>query len=128
MSLGILYAQQDQPLTSSSTKRILAEGGDHFDLMSPMGRLAQRVAKARTKRVNLGNGTDFRVSAADPDHCLVGDEDCSEEGFQDGPNSTQSEMSLAIDPSGLHIVVAFNDFRGLNRNPLSISGFAYSDD
>lgn len=46
---------------------------------------------------------------------------------QEGPADTQSELSIAVDATGQHIVVAMNDFRGLSVNPLSVSGFAYSD-
>src|SRR5687767_163388 len=41
-----------------------------------------------------------------------------------GPAGTQSETSIAVDVTGQHVVVGFNDFRGTN----SISGFQYSDD
>jgi hypothetical protein len=37
-------------------------------------------------------------------------------------------MAIAIDPTGMHIVVGFNDFRGFNISPVSISGYAYSND
>src|ERR1051325_3150962 len=39
---------------------------------------------------------------------------------------TQSETSIAVDSTGMHVVVGFNDFRGLSNPALSISGFAYS--
>ena len=47
--------------------------------------------------------------------------------FGDGtsaPASTQSETSVAVDATGQHVVVGFNDFRGSS----SFSGFEYSDD
>src|SRR2546423_15133209 len=38
-------------------------------------------------------------------------------------------MSVAVDRTGKHIVVGFNDFRGFSTPTLtSLSGFAYSDD
>jgi hypothetical protein len=40
----------------------------------------------------------------------------------------QAETSIAVDATGQHVVIAFNDFRGFSKSPLSISGFAYSDD
>ena len=40
------------------------------------------------------------------------------------PASTQSETSVAVDATGQHVVVGFNDFRGSS----SFSGFEYSDD
>jgi len=48
---------------------------------------------------------------------------------QEGPLGTQSELSIAVDATGQHIVVGLNDFRGFSVGPvLSISGFMYSDD
>ena len=44
------------------------------------------------------------------------------------PRGPQGEFSVAVDDSGQHIVVGFNDFRGFLDDPLSISGFMYSDD
>ncbi|MBI3412143.1 MAG: matrixin family metalloprotease [Planctomycetes bacterium] len=44
-----------------------------------------------------------------------------------GPSAGQSEMAIAADPTGQHVVIGFNDFQGFNNNPLSVSGFAYSD-
>jgi hypothetical protein len=42
---------------------------------------------------------------------------------------TQAETAIAVDSTRMHIVVGYNDFRGFFSNsPLSISGFAYSDD
>ena len=40
----------------------------------------------------------------------------------------QSETSIAIDSTGQHVVVGFNDFRGITATTVSVSGFAYSDD
>jgi hypothetical protein len=49
-------------------------------------------------------------------------------GFRDDPAGTQSELSIAVDSTGQHVVVGFNDFRGFSSNPVSLSGFMYSDD
>src|SRR5262245_15235571 len=47
-------------------------------------------------------------------------------------SNTQAETSIAVDSTGQHIVIGFNDFRGFLANPatqsVSISGFFYSDD
>src|SRR5215831_20906317 len=60
--------------------------------------------------------------------------DCAD-GIRCFPNSptvglggTQAEVSVAVDSTGQHIVLAFNDFRGFAKDPVSISGFMYSDD
>ncbi|HXZ78815.1 MAG TPA: sialidase family protein [Terriglobales bacterium] len=110
--------------------------------MSSMGRLAHLVQQARQNQPNGGAGMSFRVTAngsvipilangtagGKPDLCFGGDEDCSDTGFSDGPGATQSELSIALDKTGQHVVIGFNDFRGFSLNPLSVSGFAYSDD
>jgi hypothetical protein len=111
--------------------------------MSSMGRLAQLVQQVRQNQPDNGNGSSFHVTANGaligatipgtpgdkPDLCFGGDEDCSDTGFSDGPGATQSEMSIAVDRTGQHVVVGFNDFRGFSTTPTtSLSGFAYSDD
>ncbi|MEP6865932.1 MAG: exo-alpha-sialidase [Deltaproteobacteria bacterium] len=60
---------------------------------------------------------------------------CDEGGFVDpdgdldGANGgNQAETTLAVDDSGQHIVIGFNDTRGFAKNPISVSGFMYSDD
>src|SRR5262249_33268092 len=125
---GLAFPQERS--TGSPTK---AAPKNRYDLMSPMGRVAHAIATARAHQPNMGNGRSFRAqldfdSDSDTDTCSTFDDDCSEEGYQEGPGSTQSEMAIAIDPSGMHIVVGFNDFRGFIVSPLSISGFAYSSD
>lgn len=127
---GLAFPQADQPV-STAPKFARGDGGDSQDLMSPMGRLAHAVAEARAQQPNRGIGRNFRAlidPGSKPDVCDAGDEDCSEEGYQEGPGATQSEMAIAIDSTGQHVVVGFNDFRGFNVNPVSISGYAYSDD
>ena len=62
--------------------------------------------------------------AGEPD-CKV-DPACLDEG--ELPSGTQSETAIAIDDSGQHLVVGFNDFRGFDREQISVSGFMYSDD
>src|SRR5262245_37309998 len=63
----------------------------------------------------------------------VNEPDCEDEGEQVVmASSLQSETTIAVDASGQHVVVGFNDFRGFlldpTRFPTSISGFMYSDD
>ncbi len=40
----------------------------------------------------------------------------------------QAEYSMAVDSTGMHIVVGFNDTRGFSTTPVSVSGYYYSDD
>jgi len=127
--IGVLRAsaRHDQDGSTASRKAV---GGR----MSSAGRFAHRHSKA------VNAGLEARVLAhlsdllgdkpADKAGCLE-DEDCGEaEGLDEGPPSTQSEVSIAIDDAGRHVVIGFNDFRGFdnNSNPTSLSGFMYSDD
>lgn len=102
------------------------ESKDHLERMSPMGRLASLVANARVRLRNNGNGLGFLAKSADT--CLLGDDDCSASSSQEGPSAAQSETAIAVDVTGQHIVVGYNDFRGISLNPATVSGFAFSDD
>jgi hypothetical protein len=53
-----------------------------------------------------------------------GDPDCREVFAGGG----QAETSIAVDETGQHIVVGFNDTRGFSKVPVSVSGFFYSED
>jgi hypothetical protein len=108
--------------------------------MSAMGaRAAAEVARVQRDAEAAKGGATARVSAAgaqavaaaernsqDDDGC-VNAVDC-EAGFRDGPRGGQAEISIAVDSTGQHIVVGFNDQRGFALNPTSVSGFMYSDD
>ena len=124
---GTLRAVSDETAGQNEipNKRLLGSQ-NHFDRMSPMGRLAYLVANARVRLRTNGNGLTFLAKSGDT--CLLGDDDCGATGFQEGPSGTQSEMTIAVDVTGQHIVVGYNDFRGFSSNPISVSGFAYSDD
>jgi hypothetical protein len=93
-----------------------------------MGRMA---AEARTL-------IEARATAREPLRTLdareLDDDICQNNprcpgGFLEGAaDATQSELSIAIDTSRQHVVVGFNDFRGLSASPLSASGVMYSAD
>jgi uncharacterized repeat protein (TIGR01451 family) len=103
---------------------------------SPDDSVVQRSARERFERwFPKGTGTDGRSEPIDQMAQFSGGgrgDDDDEEHFvdpdQEGPADTQSELSIAVDATGQHIVVAMNDFRGFSRNPASISGFSYSND
>ena len=42
--------------------------------------------------------------------------------------SGQAETSIAVDRTGQHVVIGYNDFRGFSTDPLTLSGVLYSDD
>ncbi len=96
--------------------------------MSGMGELARAKVKAlRSVRVFsfAGGGEEEGGLSL---NCADGNQACQPTGPAAGLAGTQAETSIAVDSTGQHVVVGFNDFRGFARNPLSISGFMYSDD
>jgi hypothetical protein len=98
------------------------------DKMSASGRLAVRVRKAmQAAGIKSFASVKAGLAAEDRDACINTSDDC-EDGFSEGPAGGQAETSIAVDRTGKHIVVGFNDTRGFSHNPLSVSGFMYSDD
>ncbi len=99
---------------------------------SETGAPGQRVVTRALQRLfeKANGGERWQPIDNRPEEESPADED--EDGFEDpdnaGPAGTQSELSIAVDSTGQHIVVGMNDFRGFANNPASVSGFAYSDD
>lgn len=90
--------------------------------ISPMGRLARLVKKARAVQPNQGNGLTFGIP---PEEC----EDCTfDPDFTFPGGGFNSEIAVAVDGTGQNIVVGFNDARGFNTVPFRLSGVAYSLD
>ncbi len=90
------------------------------DGMSSRGRLAHQVAAAQAAGVPIAS-----VLSPDERAAVAGEgESASTALFPGG----QAETAIAIDETGLHVVIGFNDDRGFALNPASLSGFAYSDD
>ena len=110
--------------------------------MSEMGaRAAAEIARLERQRTGKSGKAAGRLAAltgAAPDDAPAArdprdDDECQNNprcgrGFRDGPRGGQAELSIAIDSTGQHIVVGFNDQRGFLLNPISVSGFMYSDD
>jgi hypothetical protein len=94
--------------------------------MSAMGHHATH---ARTA-IDAGRPAVGAAKSVDQTDDCVNQPDCpGEDGPPpDGPAATQSETAIAVDSTGQHVVIGFNDFRGFNLNPVSVSGFMYSDD
>ena len=102
-----------------------------YDKMTSMGRLAHIYGNAIKQVPAAGKGQSFRASvksAPKEDGCIGGDEECSEEGFSEGPSGGQAELAIAVDSTGTKIVIGFNDTRGFALNPISVSGVAISSD
>ncbi len=131
--LGILCGLIGTAGYANATGRNAAVGAG--PRLSPMG------AKARKALHKLIPNAVVVAPSARPaqppqDKSGTGDFDDDDEGggpgeLDDGgelPGGNQGELSLAVDDSGQHVVVGFNDFRGFRSNPLSVSGFMWSDD
>ena len=98
------------------------------DKMSSSGRLAVRVRKAmEAAGIKSFASVKTAVASEGRDACVNTSDDC-EDGFTEGAAGGQAETSIAVDSTGKHIVVGFNDTRGFSLNPLSVSGVMYSDD
>jgi len=95
---------------------------DNVSEMSATGRIAYLRAFAR-EQVRQGKG----INGKDSGGCLSDDADCEQEGGV-GLNDKQSEMGIAVDPSGMNVVIGFNEAQGFSTNPNKLSGFATSHD
>ncbi len=110
--------------------RIRAQGGVTMRLAAPAAKAALApsvvgapVGRAAVSRPPPSDG-DEDEGGEEPD-CSA-DPACLDEG--ELPRGGQAETSIAIDDTGKHIVVGFNDFRGFDLAQTSVSGFMYSDD
>ena len=92
--------------------------------MSAMGQLATLARAGRLDKF-LNRPDDVAGEAGD---VTPVDDPGGEDGANVGPAGGQAETSIAVDSSGMHVVIGFNDTRGFALNPLSVSGFMYSDD
>jgi hypothetical protein len=98
------------------------------DRMSAMGKRAA----AEVARINAqARGAPLaRAAAADDDDSCLNKPECGEEGEEEEEEipGGQAELSIAVDETGQHIVIGFNDTRGFDLNPISVSGYLYSED
>jgi hypothetical protein len=91
-----------------------------------MGREAV-LARHRAEALAAGVADEFDPRQLDDSLCF-NDPRCPGGFREDGPTRAQSEVTIAVDTSGQHVVIGYNDFRGFNFNPISLSGVMYSDD
>ena len=103
--------------------------------MSSMGRIAAQ-ARAAAATVLLPGAVPGPSSLAMKGVCF-NQRHCPKDQAAPGdplddlwaaPTGGQAETSIAVDESGKHVVVGFNDTRGFALTPISVSGFMYSDD
>jgi uncharacterized repeat protein (TIGR01451 family) len=88
------------------------------DAMSPMGRVAYLRAQAFAEGLTAPKGPGVHLA----------DGEIDPQDDNERPAGGQAETSIAVDSTGMHIVIGVNDTRGFSLNPLSVSGFQYSDD
>jgi hypothetical protein len=125
------------PVGAAGAKSPIAKKIGNADRMSAMGQLA-----ARARRVIEKATGNHLVAKGLEDGGCINEPDCgNDEGEGDGdegentdPDSQdfvvggQAEVSIAVDSTGQHVVIGFNDTRGFALNPVSVSGYLYSDD
>lgn len=103
---------------------------DRNDKMSAAGKRAA-AAIAKIERQNAGPGRRTAAAAVESgsDDC-VNEPDCAgeEEGDAEAAPGGQAEVTIAVDATGRHIVIGYNDTRGFSENPISLSGVLYSED
>jgi hypothetical protein len=91
--------------------------------LSAMGQLAQKRIRAASQPAIVALALP-KVSG----ECGDGNVRCYPASPAVGLGGTQAEVSIAVDSTGQHVVIGFNDFRGFSADPVSVSGFLYSDD
>jgi hypothetical protein len=118
---GLILAWCGVPAGTASNAK---DTRNRDEQQSAMGRAAARArAKIQARAVAAHVDKDPENSG----NCF-NEPECEDEGLPEGPSSTQSETTIAVDRTGRHVVIGFNDFRGFSQNPISVSGFMYSDD
>jgi len=122
------------PQTASAQKTT------HASRMSGMGQLAQRQMLKLAQQLGTAPAThQARVGTDNESTGALGDEDAGADGTTEDLHTPQdddvnevtggqAETSMSVDSTGQHVIVGFNDTRGFSLNPLSVSGFMYSDD
>jgi hypothetical protein len=94
--------------------------------MSSSGRLARMAAQGKLDKL-IEREERAEEREARRERNVPGPLEGDEAGGE-GPTGGQAETSIAVDSTGQHVVVGMNDTRGFTLSPLSVSGFAYSDD
>src|SRR4051794_1392882 len=86
------------------------------DRMSSAGHLASRARAA----IHATQGFQHTITGAAAGG-WDNEPDCEgEDDNPDGPAGGQAEVSIAVDSTGRHVVIGFNDTRGFALNPVSV--------
>ena len=121
-------------LASSTAWSATELRANQVDKMSTMGqRAAAEVARIRQEaaaevapRAAVASATGEAAATADRETCL--NQPRCPGGLRESAPGGQAEVSIAVDESGQHVVIGYNDTRGFNENPISLSGVLYSED
>jgi hypothetical protein len=126
--LALVGAGSGRAAKRVNKRELAAKSGDR---MSSAGRLAARAravaGQSGTPGFTHASGLVRSSSVAGEEQDCINGPECETEG-EDGPAGGQAEVSIAVDESGRHIVIGYNDTRGFALNPVSVSGVQYSDD
>ena len=142
LSIVVAVTAASAVLAASSTLESAERASPRTARVSEMGaRAAAEIARLERLRTGKSGKAAERLAAltgAASDAALEirdarDDDECQNNprcgrGFRDGPRGGQAELSIAVDSTGQHIVIGFNDQRGFLLNPVSVSGYMYSDD
>ena len=108
-----------------------AQPQKQLDRDNKMSAAGKRALAAIRKIERQSGGASRRAAAvteSDGDRC-VNEPDCEgDEGDAEAAPGGQAELSIAVDASGQHVVIGYNDTRGFSENPISLSGVLYSQD
>lgn len=97
------------------------------DLMSAMGQLGQQIiAKNLASQPSSGGGNNQVMGSGDAKGNA--NDGVAQDELTVPALGGQAETSVSVDSTGQHVVFGFNDTRGFNVSPQSVSGFMYSDD
>ena len=110
-----------------------AQPDKHLDRDNKMSAAGKRAAASIAKLTRQGASARTAIAAFEEEddeggRC-VNEPDCGEEeGDAEEAPGGQAEVSIAVDASGRHVVIGYNDTRGFSENPISLSGVLYSED
>ena len=121
----VSLSAQGQPSSRELHERTADDGGvdrrmsgsGRLARMSTLGKLDKLIERAEREEEREARHERNVPGPLEPD--VAGEE---------GPTGGQAETTIAVDSTGQHIVVGMNDTRGFTLSPLSVSGFAFSDD
>jgi len=115
--------------TTSSSKVGVTKKTIVASKMSPMGARASNLRKKIAKLIASGKRGSFTLSALDSGDPGEECDDCNADpDFTFPGGGSNAEIRIAVDPTGKNVIIGFNDARGFNASPVSLSGVARSSD